>query len=125
MVKLINRYCEAAACPEQNEQNTDLQTDSSRIQDSAARQINDREIVLSGKWQMQYYPNPSSDLLNIAFSEQIESLKITDLSGKVLYEMLKPEMAVLLDVRQWSTGIYLIVALNANESITGKLLVMH
>lgn len=125
MVKLINRYCSTASCPDQNEQNTDLPSDSSQIRDSSQVQIKDMEIVVSANWHMQFYPNPSASMVNIAFSERVESLKITDLSGRVLFEMLKPETAVSVDVQQWSTGLYMIAATLADETISGKLLVMH
>ena len=125
MVKLINRYCSAASCPDQNTLNPDLPSDSSLVRDSSQQQIKDREIVVSANWHMQFYPNPSASLVNIAFSERVESLKITDLSGRVLYEMRKPESALTVDVQQWSTGLYLIAATLGNETITGKLLVMH
>ena len=124
MVKLINRYCSAASCPDQNDRNTDLPSDSI-TQDSSQMPMKDREIVVSGNWQMQFYPNPSASMVNIRFSERVESLKITDLSGRVLYEMLKPETVVSVDVQQWSTGLYLIAATLSDETISGKLLVMH
>jgi uncharacterized repeat protein (TIGR01451 family) len=64
------------------------------------------------------YPNPTSSLVKINSKENIESLKVVDLKGKVVYENLTVNSSMLeVDLSSYETGIFIVeVTINAVTS---------
>lgn len=54
------------------------------------------------------YPNPVVDQLKIGTSVALANLKLTDLSGKALLELSKPQSGAELSMKNYPAGIYLV-----------------
>lgn len=125
MVKVINKYCEPEKCPEQNlQKNTKFEDSTANPEFRKDSVIQNQNIVSGNDWFMHYYPNPAVNTVQVVFSERVSSLKITDLNGRILHE-INSITETELDISNWSTGIYIIYAVKNNETISGKLLIMH
>ena len=72
------------------------------------------------------FPNPSTRELNIDFyvePDKASSLLIYDLNGKLIHELTKLSKNNLIDVSQWSKGIYTIQIKSNNQFINKKLII--
>lgn len=132
MVQLINTYSKGDWCEEvvdTTRSQEPLPADSSSKADSTVQQQQQQvntEIISGNNWYMKFYPNPARDILNVDFSEVAERVRITDMNGKTMFEVENTsEQHLSLDISSWNTGIYLVYAVRSNETIAGKLLVMH
>ncbi|WP_027378866.1 Ig-like domain-containing protein [Chryseobacterium daeguense] len=56
---------------------------------------------------MKIYPNPFTDVINIDRPEMVKSIQVTDASGKLIKNNIKPESAVRLD--DLTNGMYILV----------------
>ena len=84
------------------------------------------EIIASTNWYVTFYPNPASETLYLTFSEQVESIRITDLFGKVLYESSNNGLlSMQVNVGDWDSGVYIVSTTSHNETIKGKLVIKH
>ncbi len=93
---------------------------------SESRSTMTAEVMVTENWYMSFYPNPAADMLNITFSEQVESIKITDLFGKLLYERKNEgQSSMQIDLSTWASGAYVVIASNKNETVQGKVMVKH
>jgi hypothetical protein len=70
----------------------------------------------------KYYPNPTRDFLYLQSNMNISELQITDLSGKMVTSLknLVPEITYEIDMRLFSSGIYLIRYPLEGRLVTGK-----
>ena len=129
MVNLINTYCAASACPEEVKPNETNTKDSSITLNPNKDSLNqnNQDFILGNDWFMRYYPNPAANYVNIELSSSVEILRITDLNGRIIHEILKPDNSfpIIIDISNWSTGMYLVYAIKNNETLAGKLLIMH
>lgn len=69
------------------------------------------------KNEIKIYPNPVKDLLKIASKENIESVEIFDINGK---QVLKTQFGTSLDVKNLTSGLYIIKIKTQNETLTEK-----
>ncbi|HEY1046190.1 MAG TPA: T9SS type A sorting domain-containing protein [Bacteroidia bacterium] len=83
------------------------------------------ELVLGSNWSVLFYPNPSKDKVIIEADNAIDEILITDLNGKTVFSLLKPELSTEINTSDWSSGIYVVRVTKGDELITGKLMVMH
>lgn len=69
------------------------------------------------------YPNPASSMLNIEFGAKAasNSVKIFDLTGKVVYHETTYLPKLSLDVTTYSTGVYFVQVSNQHKSSTSKI----
>lgn len=58
--------------------------------------------------QSRVYPNPFTDLLTIEASTSMEKLTMTDLQGKVVYEMVPLQKQIDLDLKMLPNGLYML-----------------
>ena len=73
--------------------------------------------------KLKIYPNPVNDLLKISNDEAGEiSLKMTDLSGKILYKKVVLNSSVEIDMSAYSSGIYLLNILRKSQRETSKII---
>ncbi len=74
--------------------------------------------------EFNYFPNPVSQKLSISTS-QSDNYKITilDVSGRVIFETHFFEKSFMIDLSQFSAGIYSLKFANANASLTRKLII--
>ena len=69
------------------------------------------------------YPNPTTGIINFNFTnKEIKNLKITNLTGKTIYEKSEIKQIEAFDLSEFSTGIYIITIQSNNEIFTTKLI---
>lgn len=67
--------------------------------------------------KLSLYPNPSGDVLNITCgNETIETVKITDLNGKVIKDVSAKGQAVQVNIADLATGTYIVTVLANGKS---------
>lgn len=99
--------------------------DSSHNQPLETDSIFSSELVFGSNWSILFYPNPSRDKVFIEADNIIDEILITDLNGKTVFSLLKPEMTTEINTSDWSSGIYVVRVLKGKEVVTGKLMVIH
>lgn len=66
-----------------------------------------------------FYPNPTSDVLNIESESLIQSITIRDISGKMVSMQTLNSTRTALDVKNLKSGIYF-VTITSNEAVVTK-----
>lgn len=66
------------------------------------------------------YPNPTSDYINIQTNSTIKEVKIYDLNGRLKSEKTFNSENYNVDIRDLSSGFYLLQVYDENERITTK-----
>ena len=64
------------------------------------------------------YPSPATDVLNIKYDNSIKSIKITDISGKLIIDVYQDFNAI--DVSELSNGIYFLKLFTSDRVLTKK-----
>lgn len=78
----------------------------------------DESVLIS----MQIFPNPSADYVQYAINGYAEEILLLNLSGKLLQKIpLKGSRRGKIDLRALPSGMYLLVAINREQKITGKI----
>jgi len=73
---------------------------------------------------IKLYPNPSSGIINISgLSPQHAKIKVVDITGKVLMEKIVKRQAVMLNLSEFSEGVYQII-IQQNGSILKQRIVL-
>ena len=93
-----------------------LQVDDFSITTTDAMSVND---YLSSKFSM--YPNPANNFLNISGADalQINSVKITDINGRVVLNNNVSATSTQLNVANLASGMY-VVSITSNEGVATK-----
>jgi hypothetical protein len=80
----------------------------------------DSTNIITHYWK--YYPNPTRDFLYIQSNMHISELHITDITGKMVVALknIAPEKTYNVDMRLFSSGIYLIRYPLNGRLVTGK-----
>ena len=86
-----------------------------KIYNTNSVKINEHEIFLNT------YPNPSNGALFIESNNPIESLKIKDLSGRVVLEMTPQKSKVHINARQLENHFYFLSCLIKQKWVTKKI----
>lgn len=89
-----------------------------------AMDANDIGIVEPVQLEFSMYPNPTSGDLNIRSEEVIESVRILDLSGKVVYSSEPKDSNFTLSTADWAKGIYIVRVKSKSTSGTERLTVL-
>lgn len=63
------------------------------------------------------YPNPANDVLNVSATEEITTLRLFNLSGKVVYEAVNQGILARISTRNLQNGLYLI-QITTNSGVT-------
>ena len=82
----------------------------------ATASINDIEI------NVNVYPNPVKDILNVISAESIDVVRIFDLTGRVVKQATPNKANFDLDVADLSNGVYLVKLNAGNKEVTTKLI---
>jgi hypothetical protein len=69
------------------------------------------------------YPNPVSSMLYIQSEEEIEMVKLTSLSGAVVYQSEVFDHSHQIDVTAYKQGVYVLVVKSNGESFTQTVLI--
>lgn len=124
LVRVIKSFTYMPDC-EQQLPDLDLEYPDSSVSYTSKDTATGDSTPVNISWS--YYPNPTRDWVTIKADVQIKELYITDLSGKVL-QMVKdihPEMPVKVDMRGYTSGIYLIRYPVGDRWISGKVVVVR
>jgi hypothetical protein len=70
--------------------------------------------IAENKYKFNVFPNPTNDYINIETTEQIESLTIYDLTGRVI----KSENTKIVDLSMLKAGIYFLNIKTNNDNFT-------
>ena len=72
------------------------------------------------KTQINIYPNPATDYIQMDAEKEIQSLEILTLAGSTVKEISSPGNRIALEI---SPGMYIVQATVDNKILTSKLLV--
>lgn len=91
-------------------------------------EFKDQERNLAGiseeeNFAAQIYPNPANETVNLILDESVNQVTIYSISGTVVYQTLVSNTQQLVDVSEWSAGIYTVQLLTSNGVQTSKLVV--
>ncbi len=64
---------------------------------------------------VEFYPNPVADILNIKTEISIDAIQISNVLGQKVMNIIKPQNAEELNVRNLSPGIYVITFVNQDR----------
>ncbi len=67
-------------------------------------------VLLEEEAMMRFYPNPAKNVLNVAFSEKADYLKIYDVAGHLLITKENPSREDFIDLSFLPGGFYILVA---------------
>ena len=70
------------------------------------------------------YPNPSSSYITVE-SQNAESIRILDMTGKLVYKKENPAQSMTINTQVFSNGIYVVQVMKAGKSYQKKFLVIH
>jgi hypothetical protein len=85
-------------------------TEISEIKDKPLTQTND-----TVEQEIMVYPNPASDLLNISFNGEIQSIRLVSVEGKVVSVNEEALTEKQIDIHHLSTGMYILWIQSNNE----------
>ena len=80
--------------------------------------LTSRELDLDNSGEFTIYPNPGKDILNISSPEEIQSIKLFDLIGKIVVYQRDSEIQdknITLNTTTLSPGIYQIILETENQ----------
>ena len=122
LVRLIKIYTYMPAC-NQEVPPLDLPYSDSSVSYAPKDTVKGDSTPLEITWK--FYPNPTRNKVTIEASTAISELFITDLSGKLLIHLkdIQKDIPVVVDMSNYSTGIYLIRYPVGDRWISGKLIV--
>ncbi len=133
-IRLIKQYLTIPDCKEEivyNEeeiQDTSFIADNIVIQDSTeidtTKKIN--IIIKPEIGKVKYYPNPTSDILNIEITGDMKEMFLADISGKILQKFdIKNKKKFNISLSKFPAGIYFIQYQNGERWQTGKVIHTH
>ena len=69
------------------------------------------------------YPNPSKDLINIKISDKIENIKIYNFIGQIVFDEIINDNSVQINTSNYKPGIYFITIKIKNKLINKKIII--
>ena len=76
---------------------------------------------INGSNGISVYPNPATSVLNIDSKAQIQSIKLTDASGKLIIHNKSKEFNKQVQIEHLPKGVYILTVELENETITKKI----
>ncbi|MFK7773184.1 MAG: plastocyanin/azurin family copper-binding protein [Saprospiraceae bacterium] len=70
--------------------------------------------------KIKFYPNPTSDVLQIRSDIQLDNIRITNMLGQQVAELQSPNLSENVNVNNWTPGIYVITFMTGNEVWTSQ-----
>ena len=71
---------------------------------------------------IKIYPNPTNGIFTVELPVEKSSIKITDISGKVVYKTTPENKVIKIDLRNEAKGIYFIKVKISGKSVVNKLI---
>jgi len=65
-------------------------------------------IAENDNFSFNIFPNPTNGIIDIEFTSQIQKISVSDISGKNLLEITKPQQNKKIDLSHFESGIYLV-----------------
>jgi len=78
------------------------------------------EVPLANISRLRLYPNPSSFFITIESSQEIESLQVFDINGKMIDSYLTNNKEFSIDVTKYKSGPYFVVAKTTKSVLSEK-----
>ena len=75
--------------------------------------------------QLSIFPNPTKDLINIQSNQELENIKLLDLSGRVLLDKTIESTAYQLSLKDYQKGMYFIQLVFPNGITEQKQIVVQ
>ena len=83
------------------------------------------EKLFSTKGLINFYPNPTIGILTFNSDKEISKIKLTDISGKVVYDYQINAETNSLDISHFNNGIYFIIVLFSDGQMqTNKIILL-
>ena len=85
-------------------------------------------LELNGDGQIQIYPNPTFDILNVKMPMNMSGdydYKIVNLEGKIISEGKINTNQSTIDVKEFATGKYILTIQNSERIITGHFILRN
>jgi hypothetical protein len=88
-------------------------------------------ITSTGIWNnssstINLYPNPVNDILNISSSDNIKSLEIKDLLGRIVYSSLDiNSKSISLNTSNFRNNVYLLSLIINDKLVIKKIIISH
>ena len=88
-------------------------------------------ISSTGIWDnssssINLYPNPVNDILNISSSDNIKSLEIKDLLGRIIYSSLDINSKIIsLNTSNFINNVYLLSLIINDKLVIKKIIISH
>ena len=70
--------------------------------------------------KIKFYPNPTSDNLQIRSDIQLDNIRITNMLGQQVAELQNPNLSEDVNVNNWQSGVYIITFISGNEIWTSQ-----
>ena len=71
--------------------------------------------------QVEFYPNPTTDYLNISSEARIQSVELYDVSGRLIRMNLVNDVAVRQDIAHLPNGVYILKIKTEKGVVVGKM----
>lgn len=102
-------------------------TDANGCQVDGSVSIIDLQVAENSIIEYSVYPNPATEKIVIDGSgKAIEKMRITDASGKLVYELdKKTSSKISIDTSRWENGLYFVNVFSINGTQSVPLLIEH
>ena len=99
-------------------------TEATTLNDIFGQQpnVSVEDVIVSNG--ISVYPNPASEILNIKSQNQIDYLRVFDLSGRMVFNADVMDLNATIDVRRFNNGIYILQLISGQEVKTHKIQVV-
>lgn len=80
--------------------------------------LSTKNVIETSTRNIRIYPNPAQDFINILATDKMESVRVLNYAGQLVYELEKVENNVQIPLDKLSNGVYVIrVATNNNTFV--------
>lgn len=70
--------------------------------------------------KINFYPNPTSDVLQIRSEIQLDNIRIINMLGQQVAELQNPNVNENINVNNWQSGVYMISFISGNDIWTSQ-----
>jgi hypothetical protein len=89
---------------------------------SAFKNASEPQKILDSKYDLQIYPNPVFDIVNLYLSGKSSFISIYNLQGKKLFNLQTNNQKVDIDMSAYTSGMYILKIISEEEEITKMLI---
>lgn len=125
--RLIHQFAFTPECPEPDLQHVQTSDSISHVSvDTSALNLSTKDlpsIDLDKRFNWQYYPNPTRDIVRVQFNSKIEEVFLTDLRGKLLArKKLNGNRKTEFDLSKYPVGTYFIKFMFDGKWVTDRVI---